>query len=382
MTIDERLATTLFPLPAIREVNLAKHPTSIGLGLGELRDFKTDEKIAKALQKGLVKDGFNYTANAGLLALRHAVAKKQMQCDGFNYIADNVVIGIGVQNALYATIKTLAKLGARRVLIPEINFAIYKKIPLEFGLQVETYALTGNFGINLAELEKQLLPDDLVIINSPANPTGRVLSENEQTELGNLFSQKLTRGFVLSDEIYSQLIYDGPKAISFSKFFDRTLVFDGISKSGACAGLRVGWVITRDTRLANAIISENAGIISCPPTPNQYAAIPVVEGETYNTIDNYNKILKANRDTAIRILTENKIPFEKPTGSFYMFARIAHLINREVKTFCIETAKKENGVVVIPGIAFGAPDYIRISLATDQIHEGMKRLIDAIKSNL
>lgn len=190
MTIDERLASSNFPLPAIREVNLAKHPTSIGLGLGELRDFEPDPLMTDYIINSLKADGYNYSANAGLPALRNAIANQQTTEDGFSYKTDHVTIGVGVQNIMYVTIKTLAKLGAKRVLIPEVNFAIYKKIPLEFGLQVETYPLTSDFGIDLPALAQMLLPDDLVIINSPANPTGRVFTEKEQQELGQLFTQK------------------------------------------------------------------------------------------------------------------------------------------------------------------------------------------------
>ena len=128
MTIDERLATTGFPLPAIREVNLALHTTGISLGLGELRNFAPDKKIIDSLTHSLRNKGVNYCPNAGLPELREDVAESQYKQDGFKYDVDNVVVTIGVQNAIYSTIKTLSKLGAKRVLIPEVNFGIYKKI--------------------------------------------------------------------------------------------------------------------------------------------------------------------------------------------------------------------------------------------------------------
>ena len=378
MTIDERLANSHFPLPAIREVNMSKHPTGISLGLGELKSFPVDEKILEAMQDSWQQGGSSYSPNAGLPALRKAVADNQRSQDGFSYTEENVVVTIGVQNAVYTSIKTLRKLGASRILIPEIYFGIYMKIPKEFGMEVVTYALTANFGIDLDQLEQQIKPDDIILLNSPSNPTGRLFSETEQQQLGQLLQRKLTDGYVISDEIYGRLVYDGQPSISFSKFFNRTIVVDGISKSGAVAGLRVGWIITQNTVLAQAFISNNATIISAPPTANQFAAIPVVKGETEGTIQSYNKVLRKNRDLAESILVQLNIPFVSPRGSFYIFPNLKPIVGDKVREFCLATAKAENGIVVIPGVAFGAPDHIRISLATHEMEEGMRRLEKAI----
>jgi aspartate/methionine/tyrosine aminotransferase len=377
MTIDERLANTAFPLPAIREVNQAMHPTGITLGLGELKEFDVDPQIFEAMYKSIESKGKNYCPNAGVVELRQAIAKRQFDQDGYDYSADNVVVTIGVQNAVYTSIKTLSKLGAKRVLIPEIHFGIYRKIPLEFNLELATYQLTSDFGIDLEALQLQLKEDDLLIINSPANPTGRVLSNNELSELANVLKQKLTKGYVLSDEIYGQLVYDGNRPNSFTTFFDRCIVVDGISKSGAVAGLRVGWAISKKEQLVKAMVSNNATIISAPPTPNQMAAIPVVQGATSDTISFYNETLRRNRNYVISELSSWGIPFVKPSGSFYLLADISSKV-QQVKDFCIATAQKEKGVVVIPGAAFGAHNYIRISLASKQLKEGMHRLKTAL----
>lgn len=382
MNIDECLASSEFPLPAIRQVNTVKSETSISLGLGELKDFEVDKKVLEAFKKSLLTSGVNYTQNAGLPELRQAIAKQQMEIDGFEYSMDNIVITIGVQNALYATIKTLAKLGAKRVLIPEIYFGIYKKIPAEFNLDVHTYKLTNDFGVDIHQLELELQSDDIVILNSPSNPTGRVFTKIEQEKLGLLFNKNLNKGYVISDEIYGKLVYDGEAYQSFSAFFNRTIVLDGISKSAAAAGLRVGWIITQNEKLAKAIASSNATILSCPPTSNQFAAIPVVNGETLNTIAHYNSILKANRDIVVEELITAKIPFILPRGSFYVFPRVEGVISISIKEFCIKNAKKENGVVVIPGEAFGAKSYVRISLASNQIKEGILRFVKAIKEEM
>lgn len=375
MSIDERLANTDFPLPAIRQVNMARHATAISLGLGELKDFPVDEQVLHAMEQAMRNGGTNYTANAGLPELREAVAKNQQQVDGFAYTTDNVIVTIGVQNALYAVVKTLAKLGAKRILIPEINFGIYRKIPMDFRFEVITYPLTADFGIDLDALATILQTDDLLLINSPANPTGRIFSGEEQEALAKILEQKLHRGYVISDEIYSQLVYEGELAQSFSKYFERTIVLNGISKSAAAAGLRVGWVVTQNKKLAQAITSNNATVISCPPTINQAGAIPVVEGKTRQSILQYNKVLKENSLIAAELLESHKIPFVKPTGSFYVFPKISHLLPVSVKEFCLQCAQREQGVVVIPGEAFGAPDYIRISLASDQVKVGMMRLL-------
>ena len=379
MSIDERLANTNFPLPAIRQVNMAKHATGISLGLGELKGFEVDNKIKQAMTESWGEGAACYTQNAGLPQLRQAVAERQHQEDGFAYTIDNVIITIGVQNAVYTSIKTLAKLGAKRVLIPSIHFGIYKKIPKEFGLEVITYPLNDDFSINLQALESMLQKDDVMILNSPSNPTGRVYSDEELKALSALLNKQLTAGYVISDEIYGQLVYEGECFSSFSKYFNRTIVVDGISKSGAVAGLRVGWVITQNEKLAKAITSNNATVISTPPTPNQWAAIPIAKGDTKETIQHYNITLLENRNKVISFLEKMNIPYNAPRGSFYIFPKVSGMLGDKVKEFCIQTAGEENGVVVIPGEAFGAPEYLRISLASFELEDGLVRLEKALK---
>jgi aspartate aminotransferase len=375
MSIDERLASTDFPLPVIRQVNMAKHAQAISLGLGELKGFTVDDRITQALTKSLAADGFAYAPNAGLVALRDAIAKSQQAADGYNYTAENVVVGIGVQNAFYATLNALKKMGAKRVLVPEVYFGIYLKVPHEFGFETALYKLTPNFGIDLEQLAQQLRPDDILVINSPANPTGRVFTATEQANLAKVLHQKLMQGYVLSDEIYSKLVYNGEYGGTFTKFFDRTIVLDGISKSGAAAGLRVGWAITRNLQLAKAITSVNAGIISCPPTAVQHAAIPVVSGLTTETINHYNHILAQNCQQASQILAQHGIGFITPRGSFYLFVNVAPYTGTNTKAFCIAAASNPNGVVVIPGEAFGAPGFVRLSLASANVAQGVERLV-------
>lgn len=378
MNIDERLANTHFPLPAIREVNQSKHSTGISLGLGELKNFEVDDQIYSAMCNSWKNGGTAYTQNAGLPQLRMVVAQRQQEQDGHTYDEENVVITVGVQNAIYTSIKTLKRLGTKRILIPSIHFGIYKKIPAEFDLEVHCYPLSDDFNIDLVALEEMLLPDDIVIINSPSNPTGIVFSNDHLEELGALFRKKLSNGYVIADEIYGALVYDGAPFTSFSKYFERTIIADGISKSGAVAGLRVGWLITRNKQLAKAFTSNNASVISAPPTINQYAAIPIIEGKTQNTINRYNSILKANRDEVVQLLEDLNIPYNLPRGSFYIFPKLDQIVGTNTKSFCMDTASKENGVVVIPGVAFGAKEYIRISLATNQMKEALSRLKKSI----
>jgi aspartate aminotransferase len=195
--------------------------------------------------------------------------------------------------------------------------------------------------ITLNYLSQIIKSNDLLIINSPSNPTGRVFTQKEQFELGEILQKKLTCGYVISDEIYGKLVYEGEDYKSFSTFFDRTIVVNGISKSAASAGLRVGWIITCNKKLIQAFATANASIISCPPTANQFAAIPVVNGNTKQTIKHYNNILLQNRDIVTNELQKSGIPFVLPQGSFYIFPKIGHLINKPVFDFvCFVHNKK------------------------------------------
>lgn len=401
MTIDKNLSSKEYSAPIIRQINQATCKTpwkeSISLWLGQLwNGFDIALEIIEVLQ-WTVKDlnkwkntSVMYSPNAGLASLRTEVAKNQSLKDGKEYDMENVAITIWVQNAMQATIWVLKQNGAKRVLIPEINFWIYKKIPASYDMEVVTYKLTDDFGIDLKDLENKVEKDDLIIFNSPANPTWKVLSEQEVKQLWELLENKLTRWYAISDEIYDELVYEPwKKATSISKYFDRTIVLNWVSKSWAMAGDRVGWVVSQNKDFIKAFVSFNTNQISSPPTLSQLMALPVVKWETAETITKYRKILLNNREYVMNVFDRLGIKYTKPEWSFYIFPKIIDKIpnpktNRTIYKFSYDLSAQENGVVVIPWEAFWdskqAQESIRISLAVpeEKFQEGIDRLVKAL----
>jgi len=404
MTIDNSLFSKEYSSPIIRQINQAacKIPwkESISLWLWQLWDgFDIAPEIIEVLQWS-IKDlsewkntSVMYSPNSGLASLRVEVAKKQSLKDGKEYDMENVGITIWVQNAMQATIWVLRQNGAKRVLIPEINFWIYKKIPVSYNMEVITYKLNDDYSIDLGDLEWKLKKDDLIIFNSPANPTWKVLSEQEVGQLWDLLENKLTEWYVVSDEIYDELVYEQWKqTTSISKYFDRIITLNWVSKSWAMAGNRVGWVVSSNKDFIKAFVSFNTNQISSPPTLSQLMTLPVVKWKTIETIEKYKQILLNNRKYVINVFDRLGIDYTKPEWSFYIFPKIIDKVpnpktNRSIYKFCYDLAAQENGVVVIPWEAFWNTDKskenVRISLAVseEKFQYGIDRLITALKNN-
>lgn len=404
MTIDNSLFSKEYSSPIIRQINQAacKIPwkESISLWLWQLWDgFDIAPEIIEVLQWS-IKDlsewkntSVMYSPNSGLASLRVEVAKKQSLKDGKEYDMENVGITIWVQNAMQATIWVLRQNGAKRVLIPEIKFWIYKKIPVSYNMEVITYKLNDDYSIDLGDLEWKLKKDDLIIFNSPANPTWKVLSEQEVGQLWDLLENKLTEWYVVSDEIYDELVYEQWKqTTSISKYFDRIITLNWVSKSWAMAGNRVGWVVSSNKDFIKAFVSFNTNQISSPPTLSQLMTLPVVKWKTIETIEKYKQILLNNRKYVINVFDRLGIDYTKPEWSFYIFPKIIDKVpnpktNRSIYKFCYDLAAQENGVVVIPWEAFWNTDKskenVRISLAVseEKFQYGIDRLITALKNN-
>ena len=207
--------------------------------------FKTDEKIIKAWIKALEEENiFWYWPAEWIKELREGIAKKQTEKDWKEYSFEDVIVTLWVQWAMQLAIYTLKQNWAKRILIPEINFWIYHKIPKAYGIEVVTYKLTDDYGIDLKDLKNKIKKDDLVILNFPSNPTWRILYDEEAKELWKLLNEKLTEWFVISDEIYDELVYEPWKTTtSISKYFNRVAIVNGFSKSWGMAGVRVGYLI-------------------------------------------------------------------------------------------------------------------------------------------
>jgi len=351
----------------------------ISLGIGE-PDFDTPEHIKEYAKEALDKGMTHYSPNAGIMMLREAVAWKLKEQNGIE--ADpksEIMITVGANQAFIMGFAAFLKEG-EEVLIPSPMFVSYAPTVILAGgkpVEVPTYE-ENEFRLSVDDLEKYVSEKTrALIINSPNNPTGAVLTKKDLEEIADFAVEHDL--IVLSDEVYEHFVYDGIRNHSIASLdgmFERTITLNGFSKTFAMTGWRLGfvaapaWIIEKMTRFQ----MYNA---TCPVTFAQYAAAKALRDErSWKAVEEMRKEYDRRRNLVWKRLNEMGLPTVKPKGAFYIFPRIKDtgLTDKEFS----ELMLKEARVAVVPGSAFGkaGEGYIRISYATayEQLEEAMDRM--------
>ncbi|WP_099210585.1 pyridoxal phosphate-dependent aminotransferase [Thermococcus henrietii] len=351
----------------------------ISLGIGE-PDFDTPEHIKEYAKEALDKGMTHYGPNAGLPMLREAIARKLKEQNGIE--ADpksEIMVLVGANQAFIMGLATFLKDG-EEVLIPSPMFVSYAPAVILAGgkpVEVPTYE-ENEFRLSVDDLEKHVSDKTrALIINTPNNPTGAVLTKKDLEEIADFAVEHDL--IVFSDEVYEHFVYDGVKNHSIASLdgmFERTITINGFSKTFAMTGWRLGfvaapaWIIEKMTRFQ----MYNA---TCPVTFVQYAAAKALEDErSWKAVEEMRKEYDRRRNLVWKRLNEMGLPTVKPKGAFYIFPRIRDtgLTDKEFS----ELMLKEARVAVVPGSAFGkaGEGYIRISYATayEQLEEAMDRM--------
>lgn len=292
---------------------------------------------------------------------------------------DQVVVTSGVTEAIFAIFKTLLSAGDG-ILIPDPAFGSYfSSIEMAGGQAISVDTSKNGFKLTPEVFEKALkeatIPVKAILFNYPSNPTGVTYTRKELEALAKAFEKAGI--WVISDEIYSELTY-GQEHVSVGELLpDRAIVVNGLSKSHAMTGYRVGFVLAPKD-VAAQIQKVHATLVYAIPTfvyDGALAALQMPRAELKPMIDTYQK----RRDMAVKVLRDLGFDVLSPDGAFYIFAKLPEDIEEDGWTFAEKLAK--NGKVgVIPGEAFsqfdGAKDYLRLSYAgdTDQLAEGLKRI--------
>ena len=360
----------------------------IGFGAGE-PDFPTPAYIVDAARVALEDpSNFRYTPAAGLPALRAAVAAKTARDSGLVIDASQVMITNGGKQAVYLAFQSLIDPGDE-VLLPAPYWVTYPEaIRLADGVPVEipTTETTG-FQVTVEQLEAAVTDrTKALLFVSPSNPTGAVYGRERIVEIGRWAAE---RGiWVVTDEIYEHLVYGDAEFFSLPvvapEAAGRTIVVNGVAKTYAMTGWRVGWligpndVVAAATRLQSHISSNVANI-------SQRAAIAAVEGPLDAVVE-MRVAFDRRRQTMVRLLREAPgVYCAEPEGAFYAFPDLRGLLDRDLHGRVAHTTMElaallldEIKIAVVPGEAFGAPSYARLSfaLADEDIEEGLTRLID------
>ncbi|MBD2355635.1 pyridoxal phosphate-dependent aminotransferase [Tolypothrix sp. FACHB-123] len=348
-------------------------------------DFDTPAHIKAAAEKALDEGKTKYGPAAGEPKLREAIAHKLKTDNGLDYKAENVIVTNGGKHSLYNLIVALIDPGDE-VIIPAPYWLSYPEMVTLVGgvsVIVHTDASTG-YKITPEQLRQAITPKTkLFILNSPSNPTGMVYTPEEIKALAEVVVDADI--FVVSDEIYEKILYDGAEHISIGslgkEIFARTLISNGFAKAYSMTGWRLGY-LAGPVEIIKATSTIQGHSTSNVCTFAQYGAIAALES-SQDCVEEMRQAFAKRRQVMLDRL--NAIPglsCPKPDGAFYLFPDISKTGLKSLE-FC-DALIEEHQVAVIPGIAFGADKNIRLSYATDMatIEKGMDRLEKFVRSRI
>ena len=356
----------------------------IHLEIGE-PDFDTPKHISEAAKQAL-DDGFtHYGPSAGQTDLREVIASHMKNTRGINVDISRIVVTPGAKPILFFTIMALAQRGDE-VIYTDPGFPIYRSmiefcgatpIPLKFNV------INDRFVMDLDDLEKKITPrTKLVILNFPQNPTGATVDGTELERLADLL--KPTEAVVFSDEVYSEIIYEGSHSSIYTLpgFEDRTVILDGFSKTFAMTGWRLGYGILPEP-LVPHIVKLVANSVSCAPTFVQKAAIKALTGPQ-DDVQEMVRQFKARRELIVSGLRNIPgITCAMPGGAFYVFPNIegTGLASDEFA----DRSLKEAGVALLSGNSFGecGEGFVRLSYANSEenITEALNRIDNLVRKS-
>jgi aminotransferase len=345
-------------------------------------DFDTPEYIKKAAEQALAEGKVHYTSNFGLMELRQAIADKLKRENNVDYKADQVLVTVGLSEAVFAVLATILEEGDE-ILVPDPVWLNYINVPNLLGARAVTYGLTEETGfqMNLEEVKAKITPKTrAIVIITPNNPTGGVLSEDVLKELADIaISNDL---MVISDEVYERLVYDGARHISIASLpgmKERTFTMNGMSKAYAMDGWRLGYVAAPEEYILamNKFHQHNT---TCAPNFVQVAAIAALTQEG-DEVKEMVKEYQRRRDYAVEAINETPgLHCECPKGAFYIFinCKSLNMKSADLSAYLLEEAK----IALVPGDVFGpgGEGYLRMSFANsyENVVEGCAQLKKAV----
>ncbi|WP_311517074.1 pyridoxal phosphate-dependent aminotransferase [uncultured Streptococcus sp.] len=357
---------------------ISEIPGILRLTLGE-PDFTTPDHVKEAAKQAIDQNQSYYTGMSGLLTLRQAASdfvKEKYQLD---YAPENeILVTIGATEALSATLTAILEEGDK-VLLPAPAYPGYEPIVNLVGAEIVEIDTTENgFVLTPEMLEKAILEqgDKLkaVILNYPANPTGITYSREQLEALAAVLRKYEI--FVVCDEVYSELTYTGETHVSLGTMLrDQAIIINGLSKSHAMTGWRLGFIFAPANFTAQ-LIKSHQYLVTAANTMAQHAAVEALTAGK-NDAEPMKKEYIQRRDYIIEKMTALGFEIIKPDGAFYIFAKIPAGYNQDSFAFLKDFAQKK-AVAFIPGAAFGryGEGYVRLSYAAsmETIKEAMKRL--------
>lgn len=358
----------------------------IGFGAGE-PDFPTPDYIVSAAVEAAAKPAnHRYTPTPGLPELRDAIVAKTKRDSNYEITADQILVTNGGKQAVYQSFASIIDPGDE-VILPAPYWTTYPEcIKLAGGVAVEVFAdETQDYLVTVEQLESARTPKTKALLFcSPSNPTGSVYSEAQVKEIGEW---ALKHGiWVIADEIYEHLLYDGAEAPSMPvvvpELRDQTIILNGVAKTYAMTGWRVGWMIGPKD-VIKAATNLQSHLSSNVSNVSQRAAIAALTG-SLDAVKEMGVAFDRRRKLIVRMLNEiDGVVCPTPTGAFYVYPSVKGLLGKEIRGKRPQTSAElaalildEVEVAAVPGEAFGPSGYLRFSyaLGDEDIVEGITRV--------
>ena len=338
-------------------------------------DVPTPKAICDAAYNAAINGKTHYAPNAGLPALREAIAKQVSKESGMDYTANNVAVTIGATEAVFLSFMACINPGDEVIILAPYWVQYENIVKLLGGNPVIIDTFEEDFEPDLNAIQKAIHDHTkAIVVNSPNNPSGYIYKDSFLKELAEMASANNI--LIFDDEAYRSLVYDGEyPSIAKCCGKENIVIINSFSKEFAMTGWRVGYIVANE-EFINTVVKFQQNIAVCVSTPNQYAAIEAITNK-----DKYaggiKDVFQKRRDVLTRELRKiEKLKFQAPAGTFYAFIDISST-GMESKTFCFSLLEKQH-VAVIPGVAFGEAfdNYIRLAftLNEDKIIEGIERI--------
>jgi len=355
-------------------------------------DFDTPENIReKAISA--IREGFtHYTTSSGIIELKEAIVEKFKKDNEIEYKTSEIIVSTGAKQCLFNTILTICNPGDE-VLLPTPCWVSYTE-QIKFAGAVPAFIITRqeeDFKLS-AQVEEKITPrTKLIILNSPNNPTGAVYDLEELKKIAQLLLKYNI--YCIADEIYEKLVYDNVKHFSIASLSEeikeKVITINGVSKSYAMTGWRIGYAAGPE-EIINGISKIQGHSTSNPNSIAQKASVEALSGKQ-DTIEEMRKAFDERRKYMVKRLNNIEgISCLTPAGAFYAFSNVSKILEREIEyngkkisnsfdlsNFILEEAE----VALIPGSAFEAEGYLRLSYATslEDIKEGVDRIEKILK---
>ena len=377
--------STTLAVDAMAQQLIADGLDVIGFGTGE-PDYDTPDNIKNIAIKAINDGKTKYTASAGIIELRKAISAKMKLDYKLNYDFSQITVASGAKHNIFVALLTLLNPGDEVILPAPYWVSFYEMIPMAGGMPVVINTDENQrFKISPQQLEAAIgEKTKALILNNPSNPTGMLYSRAELEVIAEICKKHDI--YVISDEIYSNLVYDDKEFVSFASLsedaYERTIIINGASKSYAMTGWRIGYAA------ANAKISKIMSNYLChstgaPSTISQYGAIEAFTGPQ-DSVEAMRKVFEVRRNYIVKRLNEiDGVSCLMPDGAFYVMMNLEKLIGKTLGGQLINNDNdfaaaflKSGLVAVVPCSGFGAPNYVRWSYAAsmENVREGLNRL--------